>query len=262
MLAARATLNPWANYRIKYYYHIQEGYLELGAAWACGAWILVQIGLSLLHIWTRVNEFPLVRLEVSGARKFSFAAHLAGLVVGCAIGYVIRITTTVKEAVEGEASMAAQYLKRDGVGRIIEEGEKESPPSQSMPRSEVEVLAKQVHQLAKQGDVDLALQAYSRLRKEAPDRPIGADCITTMAKGCLKTKKYRVAATLLEDYVRTSRRNPNAPEIKFILAMLYIRDLKRPDRGRQLLEEVVMEHQKPDRVAAARRVLSTLEGGA
>jgi membrane associated rhomboid family serine protease len=210
------------------------------------------IGLYfIIDVMRQVGEL----LGAHGSRV-AFMAHIAGYIYGFATGFVLlgakviprgewdvfflfkqwRRRAAMRAANRGSVSGAWESASAD-TGKRLEERQRTMPA----PSAEDDALAREradIQRLAAQHDLPEAAARYRALLRKHPEVILSEQRQVEIANQLAAEGDHVTAAAAYELLLTRFPQARSAAEIRLMLGLLYTRQLRKPDRARELIEGV------------------------
>ncbi|MEM9789214.1 MAG: rhomboid family intramembrane serine protease [Planctomycetota bacterium] len=232
-------------------------------------WVLLAVGTfevsSVVLILFRVAQDLVFQLWGFGGT--AYLAHLAGYLMGFAVGMGLLATRVLPREPYDLISMMERRHRRGVFQRMVKRGHR---PWEHQPEAAADLPVKPTppEVLARRADVDAALQrhdlpaaaeAYRQLVALDEDQVMAQQAQLDLANHFMADGDHAEAARAYEGFLRVHRTYADKPRVQLILGLIYARYLAQRDRARQLLEEAVQRLAGDDR-DLARHTLAQLGG--
>lgn len=219
--------------------------------------------------------------EFLGARgdRVAYMAHIAGYVYGFGVAFLLLATKILKRgecdvfflftqarrraalraANRGSAAGAWDSATAD-TGERLRQAKEERPVSPQEQR--LMDQRAEINRLAAAHDLSTAALKYKSLLREAPDTVFGEQRQLELANQLYADSHHAVAAAAYELFLDRYSRAARAAEVRLILGVLYTRQLKHPDRAREVIEAAKPSLHDARQSALADELLAELAGAA
>jgi len=232
-------------------------------------WFLLAVGSfqvsSVVLILFRVAQD--IVFQTLGVGGTAYLAHLAGYLMGFAVGMFMLALRVLPREPYDLLSMAERRRKRGAFRRMVERGHRPweheadasdvEPPAQPTP-PEVLAARAEVEAALQRHDLPAAADAYRRLVALDLEQVMPQQAQLDLANHFMSQGDHAEAARAYEGFLRVHRTYADRPQVQLILGLIYARYLAQRDRARQLLDAAAQRLAGEDR-DLARSTLAQLD---
>lgn len=209
--------------------------------------------------------------------QVAYMAHIAGSMYGFGLGFTLLGLKIVKREDMDVFFLFKQMRRRAafraaGRGQVgglwdsapadtgtqVHRSSREAKPSSDEQVQRGEIRAR-ISAFIGDHDLSAASAEYGRLLDEDPQATLSEAQQTDIANHLYATREYERAAQAYELLLARYPNCQNAAEIRLMLGLTYARQLGRPDRARELIEQARSSVTDPGQQKLAQQLLSELE---
>jgi membrane associated rhomboid family serine protease len=246
--------------------------------------VLFLIGFGIWHVpslWFIGLDFVVDLLRQAGhlfgagGDNVAYMAHIAGYVYGFALAFVLLAAGIVKRGefdifflfTQARRRAAFRAASQPNVGGLWESasadtGRKltESKVAREAAIDERLVDARmEINRLAAAGDLAAAAIRYKQLLDESPSAVFGEQRQLELANQLYAQQDFAQAAAAYELFVSRFAKSAKAAEVRLMLGLLYTRQLKQPNRAREVIDAAKPHLHQSNQLALADELLAELQ---
>lgn len=212
--------------------------------------------------------FQDVFFQLLGSGHVAYLAHISGSIFGFAIGMGLLVTRILPREPYDFLALVDRWNRRRQLRSVTRSGN--SPWTGSVPgsmKAEAPASAEEQEMMGLRSKItgainndqsDVALEDYRKLLALDPDLSLPRQTQLDLANYAMQHEHHDLAARAYEVFLKTFKTDSFAPEVKMILALIYIRYLDRSEEARPLLEQAVEQLDNEDQKKLANHLLSEL----
>ena len=208
-----------------------------------------------------------VFFNFSGAGQVAYLAHISGSIFGYSVGMLLLMTRILPRGPYDFLSLMDRWNRRRQHRAMVRGGN--SPWSRdgaanmsNQPATEEEQqvmnLRSEVTKSIREQNPEGAIKSYRELLTLDDELALPRQTQLDLANYAMNHQHHDLAGKAYEVFLATYDTDSCVPEIKMILALLYIRYLGRSDDARPLLEDSVEKLTDPEQKKLANHLLSEL----
>lgn len=251
---AYLALFPVAKVTVLFFFFI-VGFLEVPSMWL----ILLRFVLDAIQFTTN-------------AGGVAYLAHISGSVYGFLLGMILLWTRILPREPYDMLSLL-EHRKRRAEFRALTRKGFEPWQSQGGPRSansgqaaaptpaELRIMDKraEVSRALSTKHLDRAAELYAELLDLDADQVLSPQAQVELANHVAGTGHHELAARMYELYLNTYKSTADREQLELMLALLYIRYLKRGQRARELLGTAMPKLRDSGQISLAQSLLQQLD---
>lgn len=215
-----------------------------------------------------------------GGSDVAYMAHIAGYVYGFSISFLLLATSVLKREefdvffvfTQARRRAAFRAASRQGPAGIWESAQADTPKrlarqqtrakSKDPKQTQLAELRDRINLLISDGDLPAAARTYQQLLCESPDKAVIALSERSqldVASQLYSQEEYADAATAYELLLASYPSSAKTAEVRLILGLIYARQLDRPTRARELIEQAKTRLRDASQTALAEKLLAELK---
>ena len=212
---------------------------------------------------------------ISGAGGgVAFMAHIAGSVYGFLVGMMLLWTRILSREPYDMLSLIEHRKRRQQFRSLARQGFEpweskaksrfeSAKPAAPPTAAEQRIMDKraEISRAVQTKHLDRAAELYAELLDLDGDQVLSQQIQVELANHVAGAGRHELAARMYELYLNTYKSTAQREQIELMLALLYVRYLKRGQRARELLTTAIPKLSNPDEKAFAQQLLEQLDSG-
>lgn len=215
-----------------------------------------------------------------GEGNVAYMAHIAGYIYGFGTSFLLLATSVLKREefdvffvfTQARRRAAFRAASRQGPAGMGESAQADTPKrlARQQPRAkskdpkqtQLAELRDRINLLISDGDLPAAARTYQQLLCESPDKAVIALSERSqldVASQLYSQEEYADAATAYELLLASYPSSAKTAEVRLILGLIYARQLDRPTRARELIEQAKTRLRDASQTALAEKLLAELK---
>jgi tetratricopeptide (TPR) repeat protein len=185
-----------------------------------------------------------------GNTNTAHAAHIAGNVVGFAIGLILLLTHLVQRDHYDLLAMLDRWRRRKQYESLVAGGydpfrptwslrSKKSGPADPAPDPQIMNLREEIARLLREQNLAAAATKYLELRAIDPRQVLASQDQLDIANQFMMIGQHANAAAAYEEFLRIYTGSHQQEQIMLVLALIYARYLSNPKRAIELFQSAI-----------------------
>ncbi len=234
---------------------------------------LLLIGLKII-LWDNILAPRLT--AGAGVQTVAYSAHIAGYLFGfvlCCLLLLVRALPRDQFDIVGlmrryyqrrqfqVAMMDAENRARAAYGRVAAPVAATGEVLEARPVAvddEIIQLRGRISEAVANRDYSTAVEVYQALVARDPGQCLPRGNMLLVANQLAAMNRYPQAAAAYERFLKAYPTDPEAPQVRLLLGILFARHLRRPAEARVYLEESVARLRDPDQIQQAKHWLEQI----